>query len=482
MGIAQRELAAESDTALVAGCRAGDREAFARLIERYQSLVCAVAYSCTGDLALSEDVGQEVFLVAWRSLGELRDPEKVRGWLAGIGRNVARNARRRARPWEPLERAGEVHASDRTPLEHALAREEEMLLSRALAEVPEAYREPLVLFYREGQSVAQVAVALDLSEDAVKQRLARARAMLRAQVAAFVEGALARTRPGKAFTVAVLAALPAALPGSAAAAAVAAAAKAAPTASAGATSAGLAGVVAGPLIGILGGYLGARASIENTRSPRERAFMKRMVWVCLAYVGAFLVVEALAAAVAPSLWGSVYGQLTLWGLYAAGLVSLINSSNRRQHAIQVEDGTAPPPPPVAPASRSGVYGSLGGGVFGAVCWLFPMCFIAGDWLLAVLTAAVAAVIFAVGARRALAAPERYDRIAMKVFLALGVWNVVLVNLHWERWMIAFRQTPFADTSIELPLWMMNVLLVAVIAHVLLGFYRTERAARRQPLT
>ena len=66
-----------------------------------------------------------------------------------------------------------------------------------------------MLFYREHQSIEAVAQNLELSEDAVKQRLSRGRKMLHEQVLAFVEGALEKTNPGQAFTLGVLATLPA---------------------------------------------------------------------------------------------------------------------------------------------------------------------------------------------------------------------------------------------------------------------------------
>jgi hypothetical protein len=107
-----------------------------------------------------------------------------------------------------------------TPVERAVSVEEEKLVWQALADVPENYREPLILFYREEQSVARVAEALDLSEDAVKQRLSRGRKMLRQHLAAVVESALADSKPAKAFTGAVLLGLSAATAKSAAAAGV----------------------------------------------------------------------------------------------------------------------------------------------------------------------------------------------------------------------------------------------------------------------
>jgi hypothetical protein len=88
------------------------------------------------------------------------------------------------------------------------SREEETLLWRVLAQLPENYREPLVLFYREERSVTEVATQLDLTEDTVKQRLSRGRAMLREEMATLVESTLTRSKPGTAFTGGVMVALP----------------------------------------------------------------------------------------------------------------------------------------------------------------------------------------------------------------------------------------------------------------------------------
>src|SRR5207249_2619813 len=81
---------------------------------------------------------------------------------------------------------------------------EEAILWRALERVPVNYREPLILFYREQQSVGRVAKALDLSEEVVRQRLSRGRKLLQVEVTAFVEGALRQSTPGSAFAASVL--------------------------------------------------------------------------------------------------------------------------------------------------------------------------------------------------------------------------------------------------------------------------------------
>lgn len=201
------------DAALVQASRAGDRQAFGRIVARYQTLVCSLAYSATGSIARSQDIAQETFVAAWQRLSSLREPGRLRAWLCGIARNLSRNSVRRSgrQPVdqaEPLAVAETLAAPDAAPPQQAISHEEEAILWRALAEIPETYREPMILFYRQQQSVEAVARALELSEDAVKQRLSRGRVLLQEQVAAFVEGTLARTRPDRAFTTQVMSALP----------------------------------------------------------------------------------------------------------------------------------------------------------------------------------------------------------------------------------------------------------------------------------
>src|ERR1039458_2825173 len=103
---AQRSPAVEhNDTEVVAECLAGRPDAFGRIVERYQSLICSVAYSATGSLSQSEDLAQETFVTAWKQLPELREPAKLRSWLCGIARNLIGKALRRDGR-EPVHAAG----------------------------------------------------------------------------------------------------------------------------------------------------------------------------------------------------------------------------------------------------------------------------------------------------------------------------------------------------------------------------------------
>src|SRR5208283_2812728 len=207
-------VAANNDAELVSASISGDRDAFGQIVARYQSLVCSLAYSATGSLSQSEDLAQETFVAAWKQLAGLREPEKLRAWLCGIARNLINNwlrqqGREPSHRAESLEEISESHSPEPLPRDHTISNEEQAILWRSLERIPEIYREPLVLFYREHQSIEAVAQNLELTEDAVKQRLSRGRKLLHEQVLAFIEGALERTNPGKTFTIGVLAALPA---------------------------------------------------------------------------------------------------------------------------------------------------------------------------------------------------------------------------------------------------------------------------------
>ena len=203
-----------SDASLVELSLAGDHEAFGRIVTRYQSPICALAYSACGDVARSHDLAQEIFITAWRKLTSLREPARFKAWLYGIARNLIHNTFRQNRRnpvalAESLADAPEPTAVTHEPDAQAISKEEEAILWRVLAGLPEIYREPMVLFYRQNESIQRVADVLAISEEAVRQRLSRGRALLNERVTKVIEQGLRRTGPADTFAAAVIAALPA---------------------------------------------------------------------------------------------------------------------------------------------------------------------------------------------------------------------------------------------------------------------------------
>ena len=335
-------LTESDDSTLVARSLAGDRDAFGEIVARYQALICSLAYSSTGSLALSEDLAQETFVTAWKQLAALREPAKLRSWLCGIARNLGQRNRRGlkrepAHAAEPLETLHETPANQAHPLDQAISREEEALLWRSLERIPETYREPLILLYRQQESVERVAQLLDLTEEAVRQRLVRGRKLLQAEVLALVAGTLRKSSPGRAFTLGVLGSLP--LAGTSAKAAGVGAALVAGGGVA--KSAALLGPLGGFFAMIGGGFVSLRAEADDTKSPRERQFVLQMIGVNMLTGVVFGVVAFRLAKMdfshAPAHLDMLRRSLVLCFYVVAMGLFIYNSRRRRQ--IQREDNT-----------------------------------------------------------------------------------------------------------------------------------------------
>jgi RNA polymerase sigma-70 factor (ECF subfamily) len=88
---------APTHSALVARAAAGDRVAFARIVEDHHGDMARVAYIVCGDIDLAEDAVQAAWSIAWRKLGTLRDPDRLRPWLMSVAANEARQMVRRGR-------------------------------------------------------------------------------------------------------------------------------------------------------------------------------------------------------------------------------------------------------------------------------------------------------------------------------------------------------------------------------------------------
>lgn len=326
-----------TDAECVARAIAGDTTAFERLVERHQALACSLALGVCGDVHRSEDIAQEAFVAAWRQLAELREPEKFKSWVCGIVRNLANSSLRKDER-TPTARADqecglEAQADTTTPLQNLIDSEERAVLMRQLQELPATYREPMVLFYRQNESVASVAEALGISEDAVKQRLSRGRALLAERVERSLGAMLRTSAPGGVFTLAVMGAVASIPAPVAAATAGGSLAKAAASNSAGGMMApmvALAGVTGG-LWNIMKGH------VDDARSTGERRFMRRaFMWMTAVCIVLGLMVGILAA-MKPGLAALLcVGIPMMTGLLAWPLGLWIK---QRRHQIRRSDGT-----------------------------------------------------------------------------------------------------------------------------------------------
>src|SRR5437773_2256675 len=131
------ESLSSSDAELVHAARRGDKRAFVEIVARYQAMMCGIALGILADFAASEDAAQEAFLTAWRKFHDLREPERLRSWLAQIARNAALGHLRRSREHDPLDNAPVLADQLPAPDEAAANKEEAALVRETLAKLPE---------------------------------------------------------------------------------------------------------------------------------------------------------------------------------------------------------------------------------------------------------------------------------------------------------------------------------------------------------
>ena len=168
----------------VRAAQSGDEPAFGRLIRRRQGLVVALVAARVRGRSDVEDLAQEVFVRAWRRLPGLREPEKFVGWLARIAVNAALDHRRRVavrpRPGTLDGDDSAEPAASGAPVGHgAVVREEFARVLAALGELDPRTQAAVVLRFREGLPVKEVAARLGDSPPAVAMRLTRAMRALR---------------------------------------------------------------------------------------------------------------------------------------------------------------------------------------------------------------------------------------------------------------------------------------------------------------
>jgi RNA polymerase sigma-70 factor, ECF subfamily len=171
--------------ALVRSAAMGDEAAFARLVADHHAALARVAFVICGDAELTGDAVQTAWSIAWRRIGSLRDPSRVRAWLVAIAANEARKlARQRRRATIVDISAALADADDGDPV----ASLDLIDLAMALRGLRPDERALLALRYVAGLDSREIAVALRLSPSGVRSRLSRIVERLRVDLAVPAEG------------------------------------------------------------------------------------------------------------------------------------------------------------------------------------------------------------------------------------------------------------------------------------------------------
>lgn len=187
----------QSDAEAVARTLAGDTTAYDRLIESYQRRAVAVSYRLLGNVTDAQDVCQEAFLRAFRSLGTLQEPERFGAWLMRIVSNLSLNYRRGRRPMLSLatdESGSGPHESQIAAkndyeggAERIVGQETSAAVTAAVESLPPQQRLALVLFAIEGLPQKEVAEIMECSVEMVKWNVFQARKTLKDKLAEYLE-------------------------------------------------------------------------------------------------------------------------------------------------------------------------------------------------------------------------------------------------------------------------------------------------------
>jgi RNA polymerase sigma-70 factor (ECF subfamily) len=178
---------------LVASCRTGDPEAFARLVRLHEGMVVNLAARLLGEIEEARDVAQEVFLQVFRRLADFEGRSSLKTWIYRITVNQCHNRRRfwhRRHRDRELSLDGAAMAQPlagpeerESPFHETLRHERARLVQAALLELGFEQRTVLVLREVEGLTCHEVAAAMGVPEGTVKSRLSRAREAMRQKLA-----------------------------------------------------------------------------------------------------------------------------------------------------------------------------------------------------------------------------------------------------------------------------------------------------------
>jgi RNA polymerase sigma-70 factor (ECF subfamily) len=160
------------DNNLVERARAGDQTAFALLFEQYHAPILNYLHRMVYDRALAEDLTQDTFIKAYNALPRTKPDLAFKAWLYRIATNTAISHLRRGKiiKWLPFLTDRE-HPDE--AIERSVTRSTD--INEALSKLPQHYASALLLRHYQGLSLAETAQALDITENAAKLRLFRAR-------------------------------------------------------------------------------------------------------------------------------------------------------------------------------------------------------------------------------------------------------------------------------------------------------------------
>lgn len=175
-------MAQNAEATLVSQVLTGRRECYRPLVEKYQTKVYLLACSILGNPSEAQDIAQEVFLVAYKSLHQLKEREKFGSWLFGITRHLCYGSIRKHKiETEPIDSVAYQDIPNVVPMRPSEENGVDILslLMNRLEQLPDKYQVLLRLKYLEDYSYQEISEMLDIPVDLVRSRLFEGRRMLR---------------------------------------------------------------------------------------------------------------------------------------------------------------------------------------------------------------------------------------------------------------------------------------------------------------
>ena len=166
---------------IIARARRGDADAFEQLVEAYRNQVFRLALRMCGNEADADEVAQEAFLSAWKGLPNFRGESRFSTWLYQLTTHAAIDLLRREKRQAAAEDIDGITAADDgpSPQERGGRAETRREVRSALMQLPEEYRQVLLLRFMQELSYEEIGQALKLPAGTVKSRLNRAKAQLK---------------------------------------------------------------------------------------------------------------------------------------------------------------------------------------------------------------------------------------------------------------------------------------------------------------
>ncbi|PWK13741.1 RNA polymerase sigma factor [Tumebacillus permanentifrigoris] len=173
-----------SDQELIQGVQTGDDACYRLLVERYQSLVYTIALRMVRDRTEAEDIVQDVFLKAFRTLEHFREEASFKTWICKIATNRCidwkrKHGVRQERTAQVEEAAWIPDTTVERPEQALVRRETQAEVRRLIEEMPEKYRKILILYHFQNMSYQDIADDQQISPRTVETRLYRAKQMMR---------------------------------------------------------------------------------------------------------------------------------------------------------------------------------------------------------------------------------------------------------------------------------------------------------------